>query len=71
MSLGSMRAQLAPFGDVSILCHALDSNWMNRHVSEHTTLGKLMWTGTLQAERRFASTIARLGNFVQIVLRKR
>jgi ubiquinone/menaquinone biosynthesis C-methylase UbiE len=71
MPMGWMKAQLAPFGDVSFSCHILGSTWQHQHISEHRVLGKLFWRAAHQVERRFAPKIARLGNYVQIVLQKR
>lgn len=71
MPIGWMRRQLAPFGEVSVSCHTLDSTWQNQHVSEYSMFGKLLWSVAHHAERRFADSIAHLGNYVQIVLRKR
>jgi SAM-dependent methyltransferase len=71
MPIGWMRRQLAPFGDVSVSCHILDSTWQNQHVSEYSMFGKLLWLVEHRAERLFADKIAHLGNYVQIVLRKR
>jgi SAM-dependent methyltransferase len=70
MPIGWMRAQLAPFGSVSVTCHALDSTWQNQHVSEHSTFGKLLWAAEHYIERRFADKISHLGNYLQIVLHK-
>jgi SAM-dependent methyltransferase len=70
MPLGWIREQLAPFGEVTTACYALESVWFNQHVSERGGLGKLLWTAAELAERRHARRLARLGNFVQIVLRK-
>jgi SAM-dependent methyltransferase len=70
MPLGWMRRQLAPFGEVTISCYALESVWFNQHVSEHRSFGKLLWTIARRVEQRHAGRIARLGNFVQIVLRR-
>jgi SAM-dependent methyltransferase len=70
MPLGWMREQLAPFGEVSIACYALESVWFNQHVSERRGLGRLLWRAAELAERRHAHRLTRLGNFVQIVLRK-
>src|SRR5262249_3652472 len=36
MPIGWMRAQLAPFGKVSLICHGIASRWQCQHVSEHT-----------------------------------
>jgi ubiquinone/menaquinone biosynthesis C-methylase UbiE len=71
MTLGWMRRQLAPAGEVTISCHALDSTWQNHHISEISVLGKAFWNAAHAAERRFAHKIARVGNYVQIVLHKR
>jgi SAM-dependent methyltransferase len=71
MPIGWMRAQLAPFGDVSFSCYDLNSTWQNQHVSEYTLFGKQLWKAEHYMERRFADKIAHLGNYVQIVLRRR
>jgi ubiquinone/menaquinone biosynthesis C-methylase UbiE len=71
MPISWMRAQLAPFGEVSVICHTLDSTWFNQHVSERFVFGKLVWTIFHFVERRFARKIAHLGNYIQIVLHKR
>jgi SAM-dependent methyltransferase len=71
MSIGWMRAQLAPFGEVSVTCHALDSTWFNQHVSERSVLGNLLWKGILRLERYSTRQSAYLGNYVQLVLRKK
>jgi SAM-dependent methyltransferase len=71
MPIGWMRRQLAPYGDVSVSCHALESTWQNQHISEYSILGKLLWTAEHHVERRFADRIAQFGNYVQIVLQKR
>lgn len=71
MPISWMRRQLALFGDVSVSCHILDSTWQNQHVSEYSMFGKLMWMAKHRMEQRFADSIAILGNYVQIVLRKR
>jgi len=71
MPLGWMRAQLEPFGDVDIGCHALESTWIKHRVSERALAGRLLWSAERRAEERFAHRMARLGNYVQIVLRRR
>ncbi len=70
MPISWMRVQLAPFGEVSVICHSLDSTWFNQHVSERSVFGKLLWTIFHSAERRFARKIAHLGNYIQIVLHR-
>jgi ubiquinone/menaquinone biosynthesis C-methylase UbiE len=71
MRLGWMRKQLEPFGSVTISCYALESMWFNRHVSEYRAPGRQLWELIHGVERRYARHIAMLGNYVQIVLRKR
>lgn len=70
MPIGWMKTQLAPFGEVRVSCHHLDSTWQNRHISEHTFFGKLIWKASHYTESHFAHKIAHLGIYVQIVLRK-
>ena len=70
MPLGWMRKQLAPFGEVTLACHALESVWFNQHVSERRRVGRLLWRAAEIAERRHPGRLTRLGSFVQIVLRK-
>jgi SAM-dependent methyltransferase len=69
-TLGWMRAQLAPFGEVSVVCNALESTWQSRHVSDRSIPGRFIWAMQSRLERRFYRRIARLGNYVQMVLRK-
>jgi ubiquinone/menaquinone biosynthesis C-methylase UbiE len=71
MSIRWMSAQLAPFGDTTVTCHALNSTWQNQHVSEHAVFGRLLWATQHYLERHFAKRVAPLGNYVQIVLHKR
>ncbi len=42
-----------------------------QRISEYSILGKLLRSIAHRAKRRFADSIAHLGNYVQIVLRKR
>lgn len=70
-SLGWMRRCLSRFGDVLIESHAIASNSFERNVSENGSLGKLAWQGIYYAERAHPRASASLGNYVQIVLRRR
>jgi hypothetical protein len=70
MRLSLMRKQLEPFGRVTISCYALESMWFNQHVSEYRAPGRRLWQLIHGLERRYARHIARLGNYVQIVLNK-
>ncbi len=66
-----MRAQLEPYGEVTMSCHAFESTWLNHHVPEGSRLGRVLWPLVQHAEARFAHRMARLGNYVQIELRRR
>ena len=70
MPLGWMRDCLAPFGDVSIEVYALASTWFNQKVSEHG-IGALAWRAIERLERDFHTSAAELGNYVQIIVRRR
>lgn len=70
MSLGWTRRLLAPFGSVSIEVNSIASTWFNQNVLDRGGIGKLAWKFILHAEERHPVISARLGNYVQIMIRK-
>jgi SAM-dependent methyltransferase len=71
MSLGWTRRLLAPFGEVSIEVHAMASTWFSQNVAETSTVGRTAWSLIEHLEERHPRTSARLGNYVQIAVKKR
>lgn len=70
MSLGWTRRILAPFGDMTIDVHAMASTWFMQNVSDRRCLGKAAWALVKHAEERYPRFSKRLGNYVQIMVRK-
>jgi SAM-dependent methyltransferase len=70
MPLRWMRRQLEPYGAVDVSCYALESTWVNQHVSELTLPGKALWVLQHALESRCFDRIAALGTAVEIDLKK-
>jgi len=65
-----MRRQLKPFGQVEIIGAKMASQWFNQHITEKQLHGRLAWKALLWLEREHPKACARLGNYVQISIRK-
>jgi SAM-dependent methyltransferase len=70
MRLGWMHRELKKYGEVSIICHAIPSNYFYQEVTEFRGVGKVVWKAILWLEREFPRLSARLGNYVQISVKK-
>jgi ubiquinone/menaquinone biosynthesis C-methylase UbiE len=70
MSLRWMRKQLEPYGTVDVSCYALESRWVNKHVSETSLPGKVLWLLQHALESRLFDRIAALGSAVEVDLKK-
>jgi ubiquinone/menaquinone biosynthesis C-methylase UbiE len=71
MSLGWTQRLLAPHGDLDIRVHAMASTWFAQNVSEDGSAGNAAWRFIRYLESHQPHAAARLGNYVQFVLRKR
>lgn len=70
MPLSWVRRQLAQWGRVSIVCHAIPSVWFEQHVSEQTLLGRGLWKVIQLVETLMPSTALWLGCFVTVVVER-
>jgi ubiquinone/menaquinone biosynthesis C-methylase UbiE len=70
MSLRWMRKQLEHYGTVDVSCYALESTWMNEHVSETSMPGKALWLLQHALESRCFDRIAALGSAIEVDLKK-
>ncbi|NNC99541.1 MAG: class I SAM-dependent methyltransferase, partial [Gammaproteobacteria bacterium] len=70
MTLGWMHRELKQYGEVSIICHAIPSNNFYQNITEFRGVGKVLWKTILWLQREFPRLSARLGNYVQISVKK-
>ncbi|MFQ5697645.1 MAG: class I SAM-dependent methyltransferase [Myxococcota bacterium] len=70
MPLGWMRRVLEAHGSVEIVTGGLASTWLKQRVGERAAPGRWLWRGLEGLDRYGPRISARLGNYVQVALRK-
>jgi hypothetical protein len=69
MPIAWYRGILSEYGEVQVLCYALESVWFNQHVSERHALGRFLLRA-IQIAERSPDRIAPLGCFTQLVFHR-
>ena len=71
MPLGWMKRKLPKWGSVTITGYAISTVDFSRNVSEATGIGSLVWRAIAWLETKHPNLVARLGNYVIVVVDKK